>query len=125
MSRNYIYAGPEGAIWALSDGTGYRAEDDGGDLDGTFRTITDAYAAIGAVPPQYPIAPDDVRVLSEPDHGPAVEACPHCDQAHTDAGMRAHLDPNAKGAVRCAALYGESLDALAARARALRERDRA
>jgi hypothetical protein len=121
-----IYDGPEGTIHALGDGTGYRCSDDGGWIEGTFRTLHDAYAAIGAVPPQYPLAPGDVQVPEEAEPEPVLEACPACGGLFEHAALVAHLDLTAPVKVRCAVMYGPAADLsdVQEAARARRERDR-
>lgn len=99
-----VYAGPEGFITALADGTGYVAEDDGGPIEGVFRTLTDAHAAIGSIPPEYPDATTGT-VVSEEEAPAPTSWCVHCHGWFED--LETHLEPGGmKTASACPVLYG-------------------
>lgn len=119
-----IHEDENGCIQVTQDGTGYIVADDSGWLEGTFRTLHDAYSALGLVPPEYPIAEGDYRVESEPEPEPAQKWCVHCHGWFTEEGLAEHLSPEAGGKVNCPVLYGpkDDFSDLQARARALRER---
>lgn len=120
MAEVAVYAGPEGQVFAV-DG-GYAALDDSGWLEGTFRSLADAYASIGATPVEYPIAEGDVT--REPDVEPEP-LHPHlaCGGMFTEADLAAHIDPASPGRVKCQVMFGPAADLsdVAAAARARRE----
>jgi len=97
-----IYAGPEGFITAVADG--YVVEDDGGPLEGTFRTLVDAHAAIGSTPPEYPDAALEGEEVAPAVEAPATEWCVHCHGWFVD--LETHQTPGGmKTASPCPVLF--------------------